>query len=179
MSAMSTLPDRAEVLARLNAIIDPKSGKGLSDAGLVQGLVLKDDRAGFMIEIAGQDAGLYQPVREAAEALLKSLPGVAKAHVALTAEADDARPPEPPPAPYSVRVRRGARVNPEVDAPPPPSSSSSLSAGRMGPAIDRHQALRIHRRVLLRGGEARVAEQFLDRPKIRPGAEKMRRKGVA
>ena len=136
MSAMSYLPDRAEVLARLNAIIDPKSGKGLSDAGLVQGLVLKDDRAGFMIEIAGGDAGLYQPVREAAEALLKSLPGVAKAHVALTAEADDARPPEPPPAPYSVRVRRGARVNPEVAAPPPrPAGPAPLNPAHVKQVI--------------------------------------------
>ena len=118
MTGMSELPERAVVLSRLNALIDPKSGKGLADAGLVQGLVLKDDRAGFMIEVAASDAALYQPVRDAAESLLKSLPGVARAHVALTAEADDARPTEPPPAPYSVRVRRGARRRPEGRAAP-------------------------------------------------------------
>jgi ATP-binding protein involved in chromosome partitioning len=81
------VPDRETVLAALDAIIDPKSGQGLVAAGLVQGLVVADDRAGFALEVAASDAALYAPVRDAAEAALKAVPGMVKVAVVLTAEA--------------------------------------------------------------------------------------------
>ena len=80
------MPDRETVLAALDAVIDPKSGQGLVAAGLVQGLVVADDRAGFALEVKASDAALYSPVRDAAEAALKALPGMAKVAVVLTAE---------------------------------------------------------------------------------------------
>ncbi len=80
------MPDRETVLAALDAVIDPKTGQGLVAAGLVQGLVVADDRAGFAIEVAAADAALYAPVRDAAEAALKALEGMAKVAVVLTAE---------------------------------------------------------------------------------------------
>ena len=86
------MPDRETVLAALNAIIDPKSGRGLVDAGLVQGLIAAGDRAGFAMEVAPTDAALYASVRDAAEAALKALPGMARVSVVLTAEAGAARP---------------------------------------------------------------------------------------
>ncbi|HMP63682.1 MAG TPA: iron-sulfur cluster assembly protein, partial [Phenylobacterium sp.] len=46
----SAIPDRAAVLAALDAVTDPRTGQGLAQAGLVQGLVLRPGRAGFMIE---------------------------------------------------------------------------------------------------------------------------------
>lgn len=81
------MPDRQTVLNALNAVIDPVSGKGLVAAGLVQGLVVADDRAGFVIEAPAGRAALYAPVRDAAEAALKGLPGVTRVSVVLTAEA--------------------------------------------------------------------------------------------
>jgi len=81
------VPDRETVLAALDAVIDPKSGQGLVAAGLVQGLVVADDRAGFALEVAASDAALYAPVRDAAEAALKAIPGMVKVAVVLTAEA--------------------------------------------------------------------------------------------
>ncbi len=81
------MPDRETVLAALDAVIDPKSGQGLVAAGLVQGLVVADDRAGFALEVAASDAALYAPVRDAAEAALKAIPGMVKVAVVLTAEA--------------------------------------------------------------------------------------------
>ena len=80
------MPDRETVLAALDAVIDPKSGQGLVAAGLVQGLVVADDRAGFALEVKASDAALYAPVRDAAEAALKALPGMARVAVVLTAE---------------------------------------------------------------------------------------------
>jgi len=112
----------AAALARLNSILDPRTGKGLSDAGLVQGLSIRGGRAGFMIEVGGEDVALYGPVREAAEAALRELPGVEKAQVVLTAS-------EPPPPPGAVRVRKGARLAGDPKAAPRPPVTAETPAG--------------------------------------------------
>ena len=80
------MPERASVIAALDAVLDPKSGQGLMTAGLVQGLTVADDRAGFVIEVPAGDTALYAPVRDAAEAALKALPGMTRVSVVLTAE---------------------------------------------------------------------------------------------
>ena len=108
------MPDRADVLTALDRIADPRTGKGLAEAGLVQGLVVSPDRAGFMLEAPEADVALYGPVRDAAEAALRALPGVRRAHVALTAHAG--------PAPGGVRPREVVRVrrgSPAADAAAP------------------------------------------------------------
>lgn len=87
------MPDRSAVLAALDAVIDPKTGQGLASAGLVQGLVVAEDRAGFALEVAPGDTALYAPVRDAAEAALKALPGVERAFVVLSAETAPVAPP--------------------------------------------------------------------------------------
>ncbi|HWA62114.1 MAG TPA: Mrp/NBP35 family ATP-binding protein [Caulobacteraceae bacterium] len=84
---MSSVPDKDQVLAALDKVIDPASGRGLVAAGLVQGLVIGEGRAGFMLEVASADAQRYAFVREAAEKALKAIPGVDKAQVVLTAAA--------------------------------------------------------------------------------------------
>ena len=87
----SPLPDRSTVIAALDAILDPKSGQGLVAAGLVQGLTVAEDRAGFVMEVAAGETALYAPVRDAAEAALKALAGMARVAVVLTAESAPAR----------------------------------------------------------------------------------------
>jgi ATP-binding protein involved in chromosome partitioning len=77
----------AQVLSALDGIKDPKSGRGLVAAGLVQGLVVAGERVGFALEVAASEVSMYAPVRDAAEALLKGLPGVERVSVVLTAEA--------------------------------------------------------------------------------------------
>ena len=79
--------DRATLLAALDGILDPKSGQGLNAAGLVRGLILAPGRAGFMLEVPAGEVDLYTAVRDEAEALIASLPGVTRAQVVLTAEA--------------------------------------------------------------------------------------------
>ena len=122
------MTDRDAALAALNTIIDPKSGKGLSDAGLVLGLIVREGRAGFAMEVRGEDVPLYQPVRDAAEAALKALPGLERVHVVLTSE-------EPPLAPGATRLRKVAIaiVNLEV----PRGRQSSRRHGLCGRAHDR------------------------------------------
>ena len=94
-------PDRAQVLAALDSVADPKTGRGLVQAGLAQGLIIGEGRAGFMLEVAAADAALYAPVRDAAERALKSVPGVERAQVVLTTAAKAA-------GPGVTRVRRGS-----------------------------------------------------------------------
>lgn len=80
------MPDKAAVIAALDAITDPKSGQGLMAAGLVQGLTVAEDRAGFVMEVPAGETAMYAPVRDAAEATLKALPGMTRVSVVLTAE---------------------------------------------------------------------------------------------
>ena len=81
-----TAPDRAALLAALDAVADPRSGQGLTAAGLVRGLTIRGGRAAFMLEIPAADLELYKPVRDAAEAAMAAVAGVAAAQVVLTAE---------------------------------------------------------------------------------------------
>jgi ATP-binding protein involved in chromosome partitioning len=78
---MTEQPDRSRILAALEAVADPKSGRGLVSAGLVQALVIGPGRAGFMIEVEVGEGDIYAPVRDAAELAMKSVPGVDKAQV--------------------------------------------------------------------------------------------------
>lgn len=96
-------PDRERVLAALDKVTDPRSGRGLAAAGLVQGLMLGPGRAGFMLEVPAEDAARYAHVRDAAEKALKAIPGVEKAQVVLTAASKA-------PASGVTRVRKGASI---------------------------------------------------------------------
>jgi ATP-binding protein involved in chromosome partitioning len=96
----------------LDLVVDPVSGEGLVAAGLVQGLVVRAGRAGFMLEVPASQAAAYAPVREAAEKVLAGLPGVDVAQVVLTAQAAEG----------ATRVRKGAKVAEDGQArlvPPP------------------------------------------------------------
>jgi ATP-binding protein involved in chromosome partitioning len=125
-------PDREAVLSALEGVIDPRSGQGLVAAGLVQALSVRAGRAGFMLEVAPADADLYAPVRDAAEAALRRVPGVERAQVVLTATA--ASPAEPPPAPGTVRVRRGSGLSDRAQADLAPQRQ----VGAMKPDHVRH-----------------------------------------
>ncbi|MFI4976139.1 MAG: Mrp/NBP35 family ATP-binding protein [Caulobacterales bacterium] len=96
-------PDKDRLLAALDRVKDPKTGRGLAAAGLVQGLSVRDGRAGFIMEVPSEEAALYAYVREQAEKALAAVPGVVKAQVVLTAAARA-------PAPGTTRVRKGAQV---------------------------------------------------------------------
>ena len=126
-------PDRAAVLTALNAVRDPKSGRGLPAAGLVQALVVAPGRAGFMMEVAAEDGALYAPVRDAAEAALLAIPGVERAQVVLTASAEHGHahthaPAPVVPTPEIVRVRRGAKLSNEAVAQASPGPRPSGAA---------------------------------------------------
>ncbi|MBO9709038.1 MAG: Mrp/NBP35 family ATP-binding protein [Caulobacter sp.] len=101
--------------AALDLIVDPASGLGLVAAGLVQGLVVRAGRAGFMLEVPASMAAGYAPVREAAEKALAALSGIEVAQVVLTAQAAEG----------ATRVRKGAKIteDPQARIGPPPEAS--------------------------------------------------------
>lgn len=105
--------ERTAVIAALDAVIDPVSGQGLVAAGLVQGLVVAEDRAGFALEVDRRQAAAYAPVRDAAEAALKAIPGMARVSVILTAEAASA------PAPRTAGLSKAAVDQGRPKAPVP------------------------------------------------------------
>ena len=120
---MSQPVERSAVLKALNAVRDPKSGRGLVDAGLVQGLVAGEGKAGFMLEVGPGEAELYAPVRDEAEAVLGALPGVERAQVVLTADraaGHAGHSHEPPVPPGTVRMRRNTQVSSQAKAQAPP-----------------------------------------------------------
>jgi len=100
-------PDRTAILQALDAVIDPKSGKGLTSAGLVRGLVLRGGRAAFMLEVAPADIDAYRLVRDRAEAVLAEADGVEVAQVVLTSELQ-----APSASQFKVAPRRGALPEP-------------------------------------------------------------------
>src|SRR6185312_17330589 len=110
-------PHRDRILAALDKVKDPKSGRGLVAAGLVQGLMVGEGRAGFMLEVPAEDAARYAPVRDAAEQALKAVPGVLKAQVVLTAAAKSG----------VTRVRKGASIAADPRAQPRAEEAERLA----------------------------------------------------
>ena len=80
-----TVPSRDEIAAILNAIRDPASGRGLIDSGLLQGLVIRDGKAGFMLDVPAASAAAYEPIRAEAERAVRAMPGIAGVTAVLTA----------------------------------------------------------------------------------------------
>ena len=118
---MELTPSRTAVLQALDAVKDPKSGQGLAMAGLVRGLTLREGRAGFMLEVKLGETELYAPVRDAAEAALRALPGVKQAQVVLTTEdtAPVAEPKQAPPRRAAVSEDPRAALRPAPTATRP------------------------------------------------------------
>jgi ATP-binding protein involved in chromosome partitioning len=113
-AAAGELADRDLVLKALDTVVDPVSGRGLAEAGLVQGLLIRPGRASFMLEAPAEEIPAYAEARDRAEAALLRVKGVAKAQVALTTK-DPAKPggaggialqrSRPPAAPAPRRAR--------------------------------------------------------------------------
>ena len=99
-----TEPTKDQIAAALNRVRDPKSGRGVMDSGLIQGLVVKDGRVGFMIEVAADMVSNYEYVRAACETAAKSVPGITGVTAVLTAQGG-APAPRPRPAQASAGLR--------------------------------------------------------------------------
>ena len=97
---------KEQVLQALRGIGMPNGAGNLAESGLVAGIVVKGANIGFSIEIDAGQAQAMEPVRKAAEAAVRALPGVTSATAILTAERNASeRPAAPPPRPAAPQDR--------------------------------------------------------------------------
>ena len=89
----------AAVTKALTAVKDPASGRDVMAAGMVQGLVVRDGMVHFALQVAREAAASMEPVRAAAEAAARAVPGVISATAVLTAHRAEAAPAARPAGP--------------------------------------------------------------------------------
>jgi len=100
-----------EVSRALNSLKDPLTGRGLIDAGRVQGLAAHEDgRVGFTIEAPAALVENFKKVRDTAEATARKVRGVRAVMAVLTAEAPAGRAAAAPAHPASAAAQGPAGV---------------------------------------------------------------------
>ncbi|HET6378195.1 MAG TPA: Mrp/NBP35 family ATP-binding protein [Methylocella sp.] len=82
-----------EVFAALKSVPGPDGRTPLPESGALQGLSVKDGKVYLTLEAGRGQSSEFEPVRAAAEAAVKKVPGVTNAYIIVTAE----RPAPPPP----------------------------------------------------------------------------------
>ena len=121
------------VLGRLGGIRGPDDDRDIVRRGMVSDVVIANGRVMFSITVPAERASAYEPMREAAETAVKTIPGVSNVMVVLTAEKRGGAggSPVPPPA-----------ARPQPPAGPRPSHGHSEPAtppgrGKAGvPGVD-------------------------------------------
>jgi ATP-binding protein involved in chromosome partitioning len=150
-------PDRTAILTALDAVIDPKSGKGLTSAGLVRGLVLRGGRAAFMLEVAPADIDAYRRVRDQAEEVLAEIDGVEVAQVVLTSELQ-----APSTAQFKVAPRRPGPTGDRGALPEPPAARRARIAedpqAQLHPMVDAEKPRHVAKVIAVASGKGGVGK---------------------
>ena len=108
------------ILEKLKSLRTP-SGQDLVSAGMVSDIFVKDGSVMFSLTVPAEDAQTMEPLRRQAEELVKSMTGVEKVMVALTAErkpqAGTTRPtpPEQPRRQATAQGQQGGAAKLEVN----------------------------------------------------------------
>jgi ATP-binding protein involved in chromosome partitioning len=74
-----------DVIKALAAIRDPVSGIDVVSAGLIQGLVLRNNHVSFALEVPAERGASAEPLRKACESAVSRLPGILSVTAVLTA----------------------------------------------------------------------------------------------
>ena len=135
-------PSKEQVLERLRQVKGPDLKGNIVDLGLVSEILLKDGRVSFSITVPAEQATGLDPMRQAAEKVVREIPGVSGVIAVLTAEkagglsrsgGDGAEAPRGGQAPESSRVqqaraRSGGQPQP-TQAPSAPARSAQADPG--------------------------------------------------
>jgi ATP-binding protein involved in chromosome partitioning len=122
------------VIERLRTVNGPDFTGNIVDLGLVSDIFIADSKVFFSITVPAERAREMEPLRAAAERVVKAMPGVAGAMVALTAEKKGGGmeapvPPRPAaPKPAAPNPRHSAATAPR----PAPHAPASHSQGKRG-----------------------------------------------
>ncbi len=100
---------KEQVLDQLRRVKGPDLQSNLVDLGLISEVLLKDDRVYFSITVPAERAEELEPLRQAAEKVVKDIAGVAGVTAVLTAEKAAGRPTASA-APPRGQAPEGARV---------------------------------------------------------------------
>jgi ATP-binding protein involved in chromosome partitioning len=123
---MASLKD--DVLAALGKIASP-DGKPLPASGTLSDVIVTDGKVFFSLTVDAADVKRWEPVRERAEAAVRSTPGVASALVALTGEHAPGAASAPPRRSPSMQPQAGAaRPQPGGHAAIAPAGIPSVEA---------------------------------------------------
>ncbi|TPK36105.1 Mrp/NBP35 family ATP-binding protein [Mesorhizobium sp. B2-5-3] len=120
------------VIERLKTVNGPDFTGNIVDLGMVSEIFIADSKVFFSITVPAARAQEMEPLRAAAERVVKAIPGVAGAVVTLTAEKKGGGMEAP------VAARPAPRPAPPVAAPrPAPHAPASHSQGKRGvPGIE-------------------------------------------
>ena len=77
---------KSQVLDQLKRIKGPDLEGNIVDLGLVSEILLRDDKVYFSITVPPDKAAALEPLRQAAEKVVKDIPGVQGVTAVLTAE---------------------------------------------------------------------------------------------
>src|SRR5437762_5886068 len=100
--------NKEQVLAALEGVASP-SGTPLPRTGALSDVVAGDSKVFFSISVDAAEVKAWEPVRKRAEEVVRALPGVQSALVALTAERKAGGPSPRPPGPPHAGARAAAR----------------------------------------------------------------------
>jgi ATP-binding protein involved in chromosome partitioning len=123
---------KEEVLATLGDVASPQ-GVPLPETGALSEVVAGDGKVFFSITVDAADVKAWEPVRKRAEEVVRALPGVRSALVALTAERKAGAPSARPP-PQSARAgpARGAPRGESIQGVPGVEAIIAVASGKGG-----------------------------------------------
>ncbi len=105
---------REAVLAALKRVKGPDRESNIVDLGLISEIAIAEGQVFFSITVAAERAGELEPLRQAAEQVVRALPGVTGSGVVLTAHAGAGEP-----RPQARPVRPAPSEAQKRDLPPP------------------------------------------------------------
>jgi ATP-binding protein involved in chromosome partitioning len=109
---------KEQVVARLRDVPGPEGRGDIVSLGLVSDVFVTGGKVMFSITVPSERAAAMEPLRRAAEAAVKAIPGVESAMVVLTAERrQGAGAPPPPPRPAPPRHQHGPAQQPAGPRP--------------------------------------------------------------
>jgi len=120
-----------QVLDALAGVRSPR-GVALTNADVLSPITVGDGKVFFSINVDATEARAWETVRAQAESVVKAIPGVVSAMIALTAErkAGAGAPPPPPPHRHAPGPSQGHShgVAPVASHRPPPNPAGSPMA---------------------------------------------------
>ncbi|PBB92082.1 sodium:proton antiporter [Mesorhizobium sp. WSM3864] len=121
------------VIERLRTVNGPDFTGNIVDLGLVSEIFIADSKVFFSITVPAARAQEMEPLRAAAERVVKAIPGVANAVVALTAEKKGGGMEAPVrPASQAASPRPAPQAAPQRPGPQAPASHSHAKRGVPG-----------------------------------------------